>query len=144
MKHYYFYLVTCRISNLWKENKYVTCEVRVSSKITTFAKTTEILVAVKDKMVKEFGKDYESANISFAHPPFYFRTEDLLKGLPDPEVTELSFWAASMGLFFYAKIHQKFTKTPMKLVYILWKSCYNRSYEKRKIRWGIRWKKQKM
>lgn len=91
MKQYYFYLVTCRISNLWKENRYVTCEVRVSSKITTFAKTTEILVAVKNKMVKEFGKDYEGANISFAHPPYSLRTEELPEDLQDLEITNLKF-----------------------------------------------------
>ncbi len=91
MKQYYFYLVTCRISNLQKEKKYVRCEVRVAEKIRTFTQTEEILVAVKNKMVTEYGKGYEEANISFAHPPYSLRTENLAEGLPDPEVTELKF-----------------------------------------------------
>lgn len=89
MKQYYFYLVTCRISNLWKENKYVTCEVRVSARITTFAKTTDILVAVKNKLIGKFGN--ENADITFAHPPYYLRKEDLHEGLPDLEITNLKF-----------------------------------------------------
>lgn len=37
-----------------------------------------------------------------------------------------------MGLFFYAKIHQKFTKTAIELVYILLKNWYNGRYGKYK------------
>lgn len=69
MKHYFFYLVTFRISNPEKENQYVRCKVRVSAKITTFAKTEEILEAIKNKLIKEYGEEYKDANISFAHPP---------------------------------------------------------------------------
>lgn len=84
MKQYYFYLVTCRIS----EKERVTCEVKVASKITTFAQVEKILEAIK---VTLSDKNREKANISFAHPPYYLRKENLPEGLKDPEVTNLLF-----------------------------------------------------
>lgn len=81
MKQYYFYLVTCRIS----EKESVTCEVRVSSKITTFAQVEKILEAIKVKLYAKYH------DVSFAHPPYYLRKENLPEGLKDPEVTNLLF-----------------------------------------------------
>jgi len=83
MKQYYFYLVTCRIS----EKESVTCEVRVSSKITTFAQVEKILEAIKDKLS---GKNRDKANVSFVHPPYYLRKENLPEG-KDVEITNLIF-----------------------------------------------------
>ncbi len=83
MKQYYFYLATCRIS----EKERVTCEIKVAFKITTFAQIEKIIETIKNTLS---GKNRDKANVSFVHPPYYLRKENLPEG-KDVEITNLIF-----------------------------------------------------